>query len=92
MTTELTLKEHLAVPYVLVVYSIERDGEWVRHAEYPELDGLYIESTNTIEAIHKLDTERVRTIESRVRSGEPVPVPRPPLHSMLRDDVPTLKR
>jgi predicted RNase H-like HicB family nuclease len=77
------LSEYLAVPYVLVIESVERpDGEWVRRAEYPELPGCAVEAYSAVEAIAKLEEERVRCIQRLLDDGEPVPVPRPPLRSL----------
>ncbi len=78
------LREYLAVPYVLAIESVERpDGEWVRRAEYPELPGCAAEAHSAVEAIALLEEERVRYIQQRLDRGEPVPVPRPPLQSLL---------
>lgn len=76
----MTPEEHLRVPYVMVISSVERpDGEWVRRAEYPELPGCVVEADTPLEAIDRLDEARVRCILERLDHGEPVPVPRPPL-------------
>jgi hypothetical protein len=32
-----------AVPYLLVVESVERGGRWLRRAEHPELPGCFVE-------------------------------------------------
>ena len=78
------LREYLAVPYVLAIESVRHDdGEWVRRAEYPELPGCAVEAHSAVEAIAKLEEERVRYIRERLARGEPVPVPRPPLQSLL---------
>lgn len=77
----LTLKEYLAVPYVLLVDSVQRaDGEWVRRAEYPEI-GCVCERATPGEAMAALDEARVRLIHDRFERGEPIPVPRSPLTS-----------
>ncbi len=71
-----------AVPYLLVVESIEREGRWRRRAAYPELPGCVAEADSAVEAIERLERERARLLEERVRRGEPIPVPRPPLRSV----------
>jgi hypothetical protein len=79
----MTPEEYLAIPYVMVVESVEGpDGEWFRRAAYPEL-GVVAEALSPLDAIDKLEQARVSTILSRLQRGEPVPVPRPP----LRDEI-----
>jgi predicted RNase H-like HicB family nuclease len=78
----LTPEEYLAIPYILIMESVEKpDGNWVRRAEYPELPGCVAEALSPLEALDKLDEARVRYILERLRRGEPVPAPRPPLRS-----------
>lgn len=76
------LEYYQAVPYLLVVESIERDGEWVRRAEHPELPGCVVEAASAAEAIEKLEEERVRVLRRLWAEGAPIPVPRPPLRSV----------
>jgi predicted RNase H-like HicB family nuclease len=71
-----------AVPYVLAVESVERDGEWLRRAEYPELPGCAAEAVSVVEAIEKLEDERRRVIRQLWDRGAPIPVPRPPLRGV----------
>lgn len=74
------LDYYLAVPYLLVLESVQRpDGEWVRRAEYPELPGCVAEAQSAVEAIDRLDAERERIIEALWQRGAAIPVPRPPL-------------
>ena len=74
-------EEYLRVPYVLVMESFEDDGgEWCRRAFYPELPGAVAEAESPIVAMDLLDEKRVQIITERLASGQPVPVPRPPLH------------
>ncbi len=68
-----------AVPYLLVLESVERGGEWLRRAAYPELPGCFAEATSAIEAIEKVDQERRRMLRQLYDRGAPIPVPRPPL-------------
>ena len=75
------LAYYQAVPYLLVVESVERGGRWWRRAAYPELPGCVAEADSAMEAIERLERERARLLEERVRRGEPIPVPRPPLRS-----------
>ena len=76
------LEEYLAIPYRLVAYSAPGpDGVWKRYAEYPEI-GILCEADTPTEAMEKLEEQRVQYIVERVRSGEPIPVPRPPLRSL----------
>jgi len=75
-------RDYLAIPYVAVIYSLEReDGEWVRRAEYPELPECAAEAESATEAIELLEAERVRVIVEMVRRGDEPPRPRPPLRS-----------
>ena len=75
------LEYYEAVPYVLVMDSVERAGEWLRRAEHPELPGCVAEAPSALEAIDKLEQERVRVLRHLWARGAPIPVPRPPLRS-----------
>lgn len=78
------LSELLAVPYVAVVYSVERpDGSWWRRAEYPELTGCAAEAPYAEDAMELLEQERVRLLAAAHARGEQVAVPRPPLRSSV---------
>ena len=78
----MNLEEHLAVPYRLIVYSApDQDGEWRRYAAYPEL-GCVSEGETPMEAMDKLEEQRIRYIVEHLQKGEPIPVPRPPLRSL----------
>jgi predicted RNase H-like HicB family nuclease len=68
-----------AVPYLLVMESVEREGRWVRRAEYPELPGCVAEAPSALEALRQLETERRRVLRRLWERGEPIPVPRQPL-------------
>ncbi|HEV8340019.1 MAG TPA: hypothetical protein VGR25_10255 [bacterium] len=68
-----------AVPYLLVMESIERQGEWLRRAEYPELPGCVAEAPSAVEALEKLEGERLRLLRQLWDRGASIPVPRPPL-------------
>ena len=70
-----------AVPYLLVVESIERAGEWLRRAEHPELPGCRVEAPSAVEAIEKLEQARLSLLRQLWDRGAPIPVPRPPLSS-----------
>jgi len=72
-----------AVPYVLVMDSVERGGEWLRRAEYPELPGCVVEAPSALEAIEQLEQERVRLLRHLWARGAQIPVPRPPLRACL---------
>jgi predicted RNase H-like HicB family nuclease len=78
----LDLAYYDAVPYVLAVESVERDGEWLRRAEYPELPGCAAEASSVVEAIEKLEDERRRVIRQLWDQGAAIPVPRPPLRGV----------
>jgi hypothetical protein len=78
----MTLEEYLSIPYRLVAYSAPgRDGVWRRFAAYPEI-GCVSEADSPLEAMDKLEEQRVSYIIEHVRKGEPIPVPRPPLRSL----------
>jgi predicted RNase H-like HicB family nuclease len=68
-----------AVPYLLVVESVERGGQWLRRAEYPELPGCFAEAESAVEAIENLESERRRLIRQMWDRRVPIPAPRPPL-------------
>jgi len=73
-----------AVPYLLVVETIERAGEWLRCAEHPELPGCRVEAPSAVEAIEKLEQVRRSLLRQLWDCGAPIPVPRPPLASGRR--------
>ena len=73
------LAYYQAVPYVLVLESVERGGEWVRRAEYPELPGCVAEAASALEAIDSLERKRLRLLSDLWARGAEIPVPRPPL-------------
>ncbi len=78
----MTIDDYLAIPYILEVWSLQRpDGQWVRHAEYPELPGCSAEAFTAIEAMELADAARVQYILARWENGESIPVPRPPLRA-----------
>ena len=68
-----------AVPYLLVLESVERGGEWLRRAEHPELPGCVVEAPSAVEALDKLEEERRRMLRQLWHRGADIPVPRPPL-------------
>jgi len=68
-----------AVPYLLVVESVERGGRWLRRAEYPELPGCFAEAESAVEAIESLESERRRLLRQMWERRAPIPAPRPPL-------------
>ena len=68
-----------AVPYLLVLESVERGGDWLRRAEHPELPGCVAEAHSTLEALDKLEEARLRILRQLWDRGALIPVPRPPL-------------
>jgi hypothetical protein len=81
-TSPLDLDYYEVVPYVLVVESVERGGQWLRRAAYPELPGCAVEATSAIEAIERLDRERLRVLRQLWDRGAEIPLPRPALRSL----------
>jgi len=79
---ERTLAYYEAVPYLLVLESVERDGQWWRRAAYPELPGCMAEAPAALEAIERLEHERRRLLQQLWSRGAPIPVPRPPLRGV----------
>lgn len=78
----LSAEEHLRVPYIVELWAVPGpDGSWLRHAEFPELPGCVVEAPTTVEALDRLEEQRVLAILDRLARGEPVPVPRPPLRA-----------
>ena len=73
------LDYYAAVPYLLVLESVQRDGEWIRRAEHPELPGCVAEAASVLDALRQLDRERHRVLAELWERGAPIPVPRPPL-------------
>ncbi len=68
-----------AVPYLLVLESVERGDQWLRRAEHPELPGCVAEAPSALEALDKLEQERLRVLRQLWDRGASIPVPRPPL-------------
>ncbi len=80
--TSIAPEEYLHIPYALMIWStLGPDGEWVRHAEYPELPGCISEAAGVVEAIDQLDERKVEYILTRLARGEEIPIPRPPLRA-----------
>ena len=75
------LAYYRAIPYLLVVETVERAGLWWRRATYPELPGCAAEAESAVEAIAQLEHEREALLAQRLARGEPIPVPRPPLRA-----------
>jgi predicted RNase H-like HicB family nuclease len=73
-----------AVPYLLVVETVERQGQWLRRAAYPELPGCAAEAPSAVEAMERLEQERRRLLRELWERGAPIPVPRPPLQEGAR--------
>jgi hypothetical protein len=68
-----------AIPYLLVLESVEREGRWVRRAAYPELPNCEAEAHSALDAMEQLERERHARIRELWNRGAPIPVPRPPL-------------
>ena len=68
-----------AVPYLLVIESVQRGNEWLRRAEHPELPGCSVEAPSAVEAMEKLERARLDLLRQLWDRGAPIPVPRPPL-------------
>ncbi|MGH7375316.1 MAG: hypothetical protein ACREJY_13930 [Candidatus Rokuibacteriota bacterium] len=73
------LANYEAVPYLLVLESDERGGQWLSRAEHPELPGCVAEAPSALEALDRLERERRRVLRQLWDRGAPIPVPRPPL-------------
>ena len=77
------LDYYAAVPYLLVIESVERGGQWFRRAEYPELPGCAAEADSAVEAIARVERRRLAVLRQLWDRGAPIPVPRPPLRGGL---------
>ena len=76
------LEELLAVPFTMVVYSVEHeDGSWSRRAEYPELPGVFAEARTAVEAMEEVERAKVRYLYLAHARGQSVPTSRAPLRS-----------
>lgn len=80
----MNLAEHLAVPYLLTTYAAPTDEGWKRFAEYPELDVRSYADT-LLEAMDLLEEKRIDLIVERLAHGQEIPVPRPPLRSLMAE-------
>ena len=85
------LAYYQAVPYLLVLESVERDGEWLRRAEHPELPGCAAEAPSALEALEQLERERLRLLRRLWERGAPIPVPRPPLRGAPAPSPPPVR-
>jgi predicted RNase H-like HicB family nuclease len=74
-----SLQYYESVPYLLVMESVVRGGEWLRRAEYPELPGCAAEAFSAAEALEQLEQQRLRMLRDLWSRGAPIPVPRAPL-------------
>jgi len=74
-----SLAYYEAVPYLVVLESVERGGEWLRRAEHPELPGCVAEAPSALEALDQLEQARLRVLRQLWDGGGSIPVPRPPL-------------
>ena len=79
MTEQNDLAYYEAVPYLLVIESVERQGQWLRRAGHPELPGCVVEAPSAVEALAELERERRRVLRRLWDMGSVIPVPRPPL-------------
>ena len=79
-----SLAYYEAVPYLLVLESVERGGEWLRRAEHPELPGCVAEAPSALEALDQLEQARLRMLQQLWDRGASIPVPRPPLRQLAR--------
>jgi len=68
-----------AVPYLLVVESVERGGEWLRPSTLSFPAASWRPLPPAVEAIEKLELSRRRLLRHLWDRGAPIPVPRPPL-------------
>ncbi len=84
MSDRQPLAYYEAVPYLLVLESIERGGEWLRRAEHPELPGCVAEAPSAVEALDRLEQERLRMLRRLWDRNASIPVPRPPLRQPER--------
>ncbi len=81
----MTREEYLAVPYVLTMEAIEGpDGDWICRASYPELPGCVSEAASPLDCLDQLEDTRVQIILERLRTGQYIPVPRPPLDYVVQ--------
>jgi hypothetical protein len=76
---ERDLAYYEAIPYLLVLETVERGGQWRRRAEYPELPGCAVEAETALEAIAALEAKRVDVLRGLWTRGEVIPIPRAPL-------------
>jgi predicted RNase H-like HicB family nuclease len=74
----MTVGEHLRVPYIIEAWSeAHRDGEWVRHAEHPELPDCAAEAESIEEALSRLEDRRVSVLLDLLARSRPPMVQRP---------------
>jgi len=75
------LREYLAIPYKLRVYSdLGPDGRWHRYAEYAEI-ACCSEGDTPMDAMERLEDQRIDFIVERLSRNDDIPIPRPPLRS-----------
>ncbi|MFI5960327.1 hypothetical protein [Cryptosporangium sp. NPDC051539] len=80
--------EYLRVPYLVTAQSVERpDGSWARHVEHPELPDCTAEAESIVDALTQLETKRIETVVSLLKSGRT-----PPMRPYLLGDVQARQR
>lgn len=70
-----TLRDYLDTPYILFAESVQVDGEWVRKAGFPELDGCFVIAASTWDAVLELERFLPRYLVERLCAGKDVPRP-----------------
>jgi hypothetical protein len=79
---DMTLEEHLAVPYLMAVESFEdEDRQWRRRAWLPELPGCSVVGDSAVELVERLEAARIGRVSEMYARGEDGPIPRRPLRS-----------
>ena len=68
-----------AVPYLLVLETVERDGEWIRRAEHPELPAGAAAAPAAVEPPAGDVEQRRRLLAALWARGATIPLPREPL-------------
>jgi len=73
-----TLRQLLSTPFVMHVRPVQdAAGNWVRRAEFPELDDCFAVNLSPWTALDKLDDVLIPYLFARIAAGEKVDPPRP---------------
>jgi hypothetical protein len=88
---EMTLQDHLSIPFLQVYSTIGPDVRWQRYTEYPEI-GCVSGANRAVATTSDLEERRIDYVVGGLGRGDPPVVPRPPLRSTAESLSPAFLR